>query len=381
MKPRVLMCVTAYNGRSHIFRSLESAVRVDRSAADIDILVLDDCSPEPGFSEELAVSCRALGIGYYRSPRNLGIPRNVNLGLLSAVRGGYDHALVCNSDVIFPRNLVTGMLAAAAEPGVGSVTAWSNNVSVYSVPNENPDKYLAQQDVVDWVSASVAGNYAGSVMDIPAGISFCMLVPVAVIRDVGLMDPVFGRGYCEETDWTLRSLAAGYRITLAPGVFAYHAGGGSNREAGLLAEGHTSVPGHEAIIDLRYPQFRSQLVAFMSSGILQQAHKDCARLITVDGARQFGYTVDIGWLPRPPKEDTVARVIVAPDGRPGASIRFLGFEHELEADNDAIMGLMRQLTGRDPGAVNIFDRGATASRLQADDVESIQAAPAYPSRV
>ena len=89
----------------------------------------------------------------------------------------------------------------------------------------------------------MSGVYAHNVMDIPAGISFCIIVPTAVIADIGLMDPVFGRGYCEETDFTLRSRRAGYRIGLAPGVFVYHQGGGSNVEAGLLSHGETDGAG------------------------------------------------------------------------------------------------------------------------------------------
>ncbi len=68
-------------------------------------------------------------------------------------------------------------------------------------------------------------------MDIPAGhLVLHDRSRRSVVEDVGVMDPVFGRGYCEETDWSLRSLAAGYRVALAPGTFVYHAGRGSNLE-------------------------------------------------------------------------------------------------------------------------------------------------------
>ena len=268
---RVLLAITVFNGEGHVVPCLKSAARImEQADPTLDVLVLDDCSPAPGFSERLETLCAELGFRYYRSPRNLGIPRNVNLALLTCVREGYDLVVVANSDVLFPINLVPEMLGVCADPEVGSVTAWSNNVSAYSLRCTDPDRNLSEQGVVDWVSSSLAGNFSGSMIDIPAGISFCIMIKRSVIEDVGLMDPVYGRGYCEETDWTLRSQALGYRVVLAPGVFVYHAGGGSNVEAGLLTEGQTTVMANEAIIDLRYPQFRMQVDGFLASGTLEE---------------------------------------------------------------------------------------------------------------
>jgi len=382
-RPRTLLAITVYNGQAFVGRALESALRIDQSASDIDVLVLDDCSPAPGWSATLAEMCDRLGVGYYRSPRNLGIVRNVNLGLLRALDHGYDFVVVSNSDVIYPVTLLNELLAAyESGDGIGSVTAWSNNVSAFSLLNDEPDRYLADQAVVDWLAASIAGDYHGHVMDVPAGISFCILIPRGVLEVVGLMDPVFGRGYCEETDWTLRSLAAGYRVVLAPSAFVYHQGQGSTGETGMVAAGHTTVPQNEAIIDMRYPLFRAQVGAFLSSGILDQLRATATARVVADAGSQFGYQIDVSWFPRPFSIDLV-RVLVQPDGRvPVVRAAFRGFVTSIPVGPDPARDIREFFHGAEPDQVNLFERGPSAQALLGGlDTVVVRHPPSYPARV
>lgn len=328
MKPRVLHLITAYNGRAFVPRAIESAMRMDNSIADIDVLILDDASPEPGWSEELKAICEKLGAHYYCAPRNLGIPRNCSLGLATAVEKDYDYVTINNSDVIFPKNLITQMVKACQAEGVGSVTAWSNNVSIFSIPNSDPDKHLASQEMVDFLSERLADKYGTDLIDVPAGISFAIMMPVDVVRKVGFMDPIFGRGYCEETDWSLRSLAMGYRLCLAPGTFVYHQGRGTNVDAGLVSGAHTTVPENEAIIDLRHPKFRDQCHVFELSGVMPEYKAEAINYLLDEGAAKFGYEIV---REEGKAEEQVAKMplqvtVETGDAGPAMRFSFAGFE-------------------------------------------------------
>jgi GT2 family glycosyltransferase len=362
---RALLCLTAYNGRDFFTRTLDSAARLDRDGLELDVIVLDDCSPEPGWSQELAALCRERGIDYYRSPRNLGIPRNVNLGLKTALARDYDCAIVSNSDVIYPRNAVTALVQAWRAGGdrVGSVTALSCNASIYSLPNRDPDHFLTDQATVDWVSQTLADTLGPVLVDIPTGISFFMLIPAEAIRLVGLMDPIFGRGYCEEVDWSCRSRALGQRACLAPGGFVYHAGGGSNRAAGLLADGMTTVPANEAVIDQRHPGFRQEVAAFEATGISRRLWDQARQALLAEAGLRLGYSLEVSWLPRPASL-VRPHCRVAPQGCDRVQIDYLGFELDwpLAAGEPVLAGLAR-LFDRGPETVDIFDRGDTADQL------------------
>lgn len=364
-KKRVLLCITAYNGREFFERTLDSAIHIDSAKAKVDTIVLDDCSPEPGFSEDLAQLCADRSIAYYRTPRNLGIPRNVNLGLKTAATQGYDFAIISNSDVIYPANVVDRLIEAYEAGGdrIGSVTALSNNVSIFSLPNGASDTYLADQDVVDSLSQTLAASLGDQVIDVPTGISFCMLVSREAITQVGLMDPIFGRGYCEEVDWSCRSRSLGFRACVAPGVFVYHSGGGSNRAAGIVAEGMTTVPANEAIIDLRYPTFRQEVAAFEATGQMSRIVDQATQAIIKDAGKRLGYEICITSLERPIASERPICVI-CPTGTPRITAHYLGFAQELPSiGNHNVMTSLTTVFGRTPSVVDIWDRGPNVGRL------------------
>jgi GT2 family glycosyltransferase len=364
-RPRVLLAVTVYNGRDVVERTLQSAAGLERDVADVDVLVLDDASPDPGFSDEVASWCAYHGHRYYRSPRNLGIPRNVNLGLLAAMDGNYDHVIISNSDVVYGSNAVDELVRAAqSDARIGAVTSWSTNVSLYSLSNRDPDRHLTTQANTDAVAHALASEFSGQILDIPAGISFSMLIPVPVVRTVGLMDPVFGRGYCEETDWSQRCLAAGYRLGLGLGSFVYHAGGGSTVDAGVLAPGNTTVPGNERIIDMRYPEFRSNVDMFYSSGALQRLQERASSVIIGRHVERHGYRVSIGLRPRTDgsSENDPALVDVVLDGEQAVmTVDALGFGDTVSGHALDVAAAVRQRFGN-PLTVDLFDVGPWAWR-------------------
>jgi GT2 family glycosyltransferase len=368
-KPRVLFAVTVYNGADVVSWCLASAATAaaHSQTTTCDVLVLDDASPEPGFSEYVEGLCAELGIRYYRSPRNLGIPRNVNVGLMTAVHRDYDYVVIANSDVLFGADTIDRMMEViTSDERIGSVTAWSNNVSIYSLPNDDPDIHLADQGVVDWVGDTLRAEFGPTAVDIPAGISFCILIPTSVLRAVGLMDPVFGRGYCEETDWTLRSQALGYRIALAPSAFVYHRGQGSNRDAGLLASGHTSVPAHERIIDLRYPLFREQVQGFINSEILDLLWNSARRSILTRAAGELGYQVLLG-LPDPRRVEGSGPLVTfeRTSGSLAPVARFHGFRMDLpgSAPGGGLVESITDFFGQPPSAVRLADHNALSSEV------------------
>lgn len=354
---RVLLVITVYNAPEAVRRCLTSAARLRCTRGLLDVLVLDDCSPEPGWSGELVGICKANGFDYYRSPRNLGIVRNVNLGLLHSLDQNYDAVIISNSDVVYPRTLVDQLAAVAdTDSSIGSVTSWSNNVSIYSIPNGSPEVHLPSQDAVDEITTSLSGHFGDRAVDIPAGVSFCIYIKTQALRRVGMMDPIFGRGYCEETDWSLRSLALGYRLVLAPGCFVYHKGQASTAGEGMLLPGHRSVPSHDAIIDHRYPAFRRSVARFLRSGIQRRISDEATARITLDAAKRHGYGVLISGLPG--DGATSVRCIIDPLRLTPMDLTYRGFHHSVHVGRKVSpVEALQSCVGALPSWVRLEDRG------------------------
>lgn len=344
-RPRVLLAVTFYNGRSFARRTLESIRRLDSEGFDLDVLVLDDASPEPGFSEQLAALVAEAGFVYYRSPRNVGIPRNVNLGLATAQRLGYDYVVISNSDVIYAKNsLEVLMRTLRSRPGAASVTAWSTNVDPYSLPN-GAELYVETQEVADLIGDALSSRFGDEALKIPAGISFAMVVPVPVLETVGLMDPVFGRGYGEESDWSARATSAGFDHLLARGAYVYHAGRGSTLAAGVVAKSDTADWGNQRIVDHRTPMFRWAVDGFLRSGILENANHEAVRAMVRAAASTYGYALIDAAKDWQDADSTVVTVAIRSQAHEVCTAHWCGFTTDIDTDQVDVLGAITDFFG------------------------------------
>ena len=388
-RQRVLVAILVYNGRAFVPRGLASAAQLRlTSRHDVDVLVLDDASPDVGWSEELREICERLGLGYYGTPRNLGIPRNMNLGLLRAEAAGYDHVVILNSDVVLPANMIDGLLAVAAtDPKIASVTAWSNNASIFSLPNDEADRFLADAPTVDAVSMVLQDEFGDQAVDVPVGVGFCMCISKEAIAEVGLFDPVFGRGYCEEVDWCRRAVSLGWRNVLAPSVFVYHIGSASTRLAGLLAPGEQTVHTHEEIVDQRHPDYRGDVEGWRARGGVDAIVERGLRRLVATAAAERGYVLDATWLRREPEDhsDDRVRITINPDGpSPLVEATANGWRCALPVGPDGILAAVGSFVGCPPSQVRILDRGSVAAALEVDALAAgvpVRALRRYPERV
>jgi len=289
----------------------------------------------------------------------------MNLGLLSGLHNGYDFVVLLNSDVLVPENLARTLTEATTlDPRISSVTAWSNNVSIWSLPNSNTEANLRNPNTVTWISSVLDNTFKGRAVELPSAVGFCMMIRASAIRDVGLFDPIFGRGYCEEIDWSLRARRLGYRNVLAPSAFVYHSGSGSTRIAGVLDAGEATVPANEAIIDARYSDFRSQVQRFGQSEELEQMAKQACRELILSAAREWGYCVNATWLERKGSQSPQVQFTVDPEGKvPRIRAAYLGFKDEIDLDGGAVLGRLETVIGRTASKVGIFDSGRLAETL------------------
>jgi GT2 family glycosyltransferase len=369
---RVLVALLVYNGEEHVGPCLTSLALLKPSAHSVDVLVLDDASPAPGWSERCREMTEALGFGYYRTPRNLGTPRNMNLGMLRAVDAGYDAVVLLNAATIVPANMIPKLLRPLMEDAlISSSTAWSNNSGVYSIPNSDPEHLAEVPELVDWISERMDEEFDGQPIPVPSGVGFCMAMPTHVIRDVGLMDPVFGRGYSGGIDWCLRSQTLGYHSVLAPSCFVYHAGSGTTKVGGSIRDGDRIVQAHQAIISERYPLYLSQLVAAPESSILNGMRERGLRRIIISAARENGYRLETSHLHQNAGDTDVVRFRIDPDGEaPVIAAAFEGFEAHFAVGEGGVLPTVESIVGQPPREIRIFDRGRAASELEAEVARS-----------
>ena len=196
-----------------------------------DVLIIDDASPDAPTREVLhAWKERAIdGWRFTANEQNLGFVATANRGL--RMTGG--DAILLNSDTL----VTTGWLQRLrhcldSDQRIATATPWTNNGEIASIPvfcaaNAVPPDPNA-------VAAVISRTGEPAYPDIPTAVGFCMAISRRAVDSIGFFDQdLFGKGYGEENDFSMRARRAGMRNVLCDDVYVVHLGGRSFGPLGL----------------------------------------------------------------------------------------------------------------------------------------------------
>jgi O-antigen biosynthesis protein len=229
-QPLVTILIPTY-GQHHLSYTCLKAVADHPPQCPIEIILVDDCAPEPAAQALGLVS----GLEILRNHENLGFLRSCNLAA-QAASGRY--LLLLNNDTMLLPGCIDALARTFAEHGdVGAVGA----KLLY------PDGRLQEAGGIVWQDGSAWNwgrgkdpqapeyNYVRAVDYCSAA---CLLLPSQLFADLGGFDERYVPAYYEDTDLCFALRERGLRVLYQPDAQVVHFEGashGTDEASGLKA--------------------------------------------------------------------------------------------------------------------------------------------------
>lgn len=141
-----------------------------------------------------------------------GKARNIALRQMDA-----DYVCFVDSDVTVTPGWLSNMIGLAqAYTEIGMVNPSSNNFNQVPPQGIPLDEY-----------AQTLAPLKNSYIEVGQCISFCMLIKREVVSEIGLIDENYILAMYEDTDYSMKASASGYRCVIAKSAYVWHYGHGS----------------------------------------------------------------------------------------------------------------------------------------------------------
>lgn len=275
-KSNVIEVIIPVYNAPHELKECVDSVILHTNDIPYQLVIINDCSPDPQVKEYLNT--------LLDDPQVTVIDNDVNLGFVGTVNKGMALAkhdvVLLNSDTIVTESWLSKLKEAAySHPSVATVTPFTNNGTICSIPNFCEDNELPEGYTIDTFAAFVSKVSERKFPELPTAVGFCMYIKYNVIREVGLFDvETFGKGYAEENDFCCRVIERGYKNILADHVFVYHKGSMSfqGAKAKLIEENLKKL-------NKRYPYYEQSIHDFIHrDNPLQSIHQTISSRLAQD---------------------------------------------------------------------------------------------------
>lgn len=259
--------VPVYGAAAELGRCLASVEATTDLARHRLVAVLDGPGQRQAL-QALGVMGRRVGDGLLvlENPERRGFVASVNRGMAVSRR---DVVLLNSDTVVTDRWLDKLQAAAFSAADVATVTPFSNNATICSVPRFLAVNAIPSGHDVESFARLVERCAVREYPRIPTGVGVCLYVKRCALDAVGAFDEAaFGLGYGEESDFCVRALRAGFVHVLDDATFIYHAG-----QRSFGAGRRDRVRAAERRMRRRHPAYRATIARFIREDPLRPARE------------------------------------------------------------------------------------------------------------
>lgn len=257
---KYIIAIPIYNGFKHVKKCLESVdLYTDKNI--FEIWLLNDASTEEGLKDYLDSYSYKRGFKVFHNDSNLGFVKNCNFAF-DEIRKTDQNLVLLNADTEVFSNSIEN-LAKACDQLNAIVSPLTNSGSICSFPNPHSDKniILSSELISNINNIEISEAYR-----VPVVVGFCMAIPNHAIKKLKGFDEIFGRGYGEEVDFSMRGNEQNIYSYLFYGSYVYHFHGASfgKEEKALLNKKNNKI-----LTDI-YPTFLKLIQTYFATEILKR---------------------------------------------------------------------------------------------------------------
>lgn len=249
--------IPVHNGGQSVALCLNSVAAALTQCPAARVILVDDQSDDPVTQSILAAFAERPGFHLVKTEKNLGFVGAVNTGLGYLGEGP---VLLLNSDTYLPQHTLSRLLSHLQAEGVGTVTPFSNNGGMFSLPEPRDISVMPTPDQSERLSDVAFEVNEGQARPVLNANGFAMLISEPCLRDLPWLSEEYVGGYYEEVDYSLRASARGYLHVCATDCFVAHEGAQSfgTRKDVLAAENRLRLL-------QAFPDYSERFAAYLGS--------------------------------------------------------------------------------------------------------------------
>ncbi len=215
-KNKVAIVLVNYNGLQDTMECIESLTKL-RDFDSATIYVVDNASKNDDLT---FIKEKFSFINAIQSKENLGFAGGNNIAIRDAIEQNCDYVLLLNNDTIVDKEMLTNLLEAVDDNSIVAPSMYYYNepdVMWYGGGKISKTTGNATHNNKD----KVLSDSCDTIEDCTFATGCCILIPRNIIEIIGMLNEDYFM-YCEDVEYCLRAIIAGFHIKYVPKAKLWH---------------------------------------------------------------------------------------------------------------------------------------------------------------